>query len=142
MKKKLITSLFTAVVIAGGFMGASVALAAGHTITLQNSGCFGALRQCYNVNNVDESAQTHTVNIVTSPSYPSVFVTLDGIQYSSPAGMNGGNGPFNVVLIGPNGEQLSMENLVFSHTTRYVSSGRAHYYVTTWKVVSGMLVTQ
>ena len=136
MKKLLLTIVFTGV----GFLSLT-AMAAGQVITLQPSGCFGYQRSCYNINNLDENGQLHDIDILSSTSYASVTIYLDGVRYSSLTGMGTGDGPYNATLTGPYGEQLQMHDLLFSHTRRYIS-GRGAHWVTTWKIVSGSLVAQ
>jgi hypothetical protein len=105
------------------------------TITLGQKGGFGALKQFYDIPN-DAGA---TINLTLSTTYSSIYLTVDGVTCSSPVG----DPPFatqivNAPLSCADGSSAIL-NASFHYTRRYVSSGRAHYYVTLWTLDGGTL---
>ena len=105
------------------------------TITLGSKGGFGALKQFYSIPN-DAGA---TINLTLSTTYSSIYLTIDGLACSSPVG----DPPFatqitNAPLSCSDGSSAIL-NASFHYTRRYVSSGRAHYYITIWTLDGGTI---
>lgn len=104
-------------------------------ITLGQAAGFGALKQFYNIPN--DSGQT--INMTFSTSYPSIYLTIGDLPCSAPAG-----DPAYATLI-DNAQVTCADgswavlNIEFHYTRRYVSSGRAHYYVTSWVLDGGTI---
>lgn len=119
MKKLLLAAL------AAVSLGASA-----ETITITGGECLGGLRYCSLDNDIDAD-----LSISAPPGTSSVIVTLDGVTYSSSTG-GGWNDSIDTTLLDSTGAPAHI-HLDFTHATRRVNAGRAHYSVTSWYVVGG-----
>jgi hypothetical protein len=137
MKKIFIGGLIALGLVSGGFAypGVASALESGDTITLLGSSC-STTRYCSSVANVDQNGLSHVISLSMSPSYTSMYLTVDGVSYSSPVGGGMGNGPFSAVLRSATGESV-MLNVTFSSSRHQVNMGRLHMWVTNWSILSG-----
>jgi hypothetical protein len=108
---------------------------AGHAqpVTLLPSGC-GSTRICTDVANDSE----RSITIAADPTRQAVTVILDGKAYSSATG-NCGNSDCAIeglYLYAIDGTWVALD-AAFTHTTRTINAGRAHYHITTWTLTSG-----
>jgi len=111
----------------------TVVAAQTETITLSQTGGFGALKQFYNVNN----DAGRTINLILSTTYTSIYMTLDDVTCSAPTG--NGNPIVNATLSCDDGS-LAILNAMFTTQRHYVGSGRGQHWVTTWTLSGGTII--
>lgn len=112
----------------------SVSAMAEH-ITLSKTGGFGALKQFYSIPN--DAKPVAVINLTESTSYTSVYVTIDGKQYSSATGGGAGDNT-NVVCTNADGTKITL-NAHFSTYRTYSGSGRGQHWVTHYTLESGSI---
>ena len=105
-------------------------------ITLSKTGGFGALKQFYSIGN--DAQPTAVIDLTESTSYTSVYLTIDGKQYSSPTGGGSSLTNSNIVCTATDGTKVTL-NATFSKTTHLVRVGRGQHYVTNWTLESGSI---
>lgn len=99
-------------------------------INFTGSACDSS-RGCYVV---ATDTPTNIVSIYNSIAYPPTLI-LNGVAYHSTT-INGYGDVFQAVMTDALG-QTGILNVTYRTTTRYVSSGRAHYYLRTWAIIGG-----
>jgi hypothetical protein len=109
-----------------------VGAAQAETLTLSETGGFGALKQFYNVNN----DAGKTINLILSTTYTSIYMTIDGVTCSAPTG--NGNPIVNATLSCDDGGWAIL-NVTFITHRHYVGSGRGQHWVTTWTLNGGTI---
>ena len=114
----------------------SFAAQAAETITLYPSSCTST-RQCSNVANSDEQGVAHDVDLLASPSYTSIWLSIDGQVFTSPTGGGSGNISAVVLTDAQTGEQVVL-TVNFRHWTTVNRSGH-NYYVQHWAIVDGTI---